>query len=187
MNLKNTKLYFIALVPTQDVLQKVQNLKEEVAERFESKAALRSPPHITLHMPFKYREDREDRIEEVLLEVCRDQPSFFISQKGFGAFPPRVIYVNVTNSDALDKMRAVLVDTMRKQLKLENADYKNRPFHPHMTIAFRDLKKRLFKPAWEYYSDQPFSENWQCNELTLLKHNGSNWEVFRQIPFKGNR
>ncbi len=38
----------------------VQKLKEEMAERFQSKASLNSPPHITLHMPFKFPERKEE-------------------------------------------------------------------------------------------------------------------------------
>lgn len=88
MSAKNSKLYFVALIPTGDVLRKVRKLKEEVAERYESKAALKSPPHITLHMPFKFREDREDRIEEVLRKVAISFGSFTVFLPGFGAFPP---------------------------------------------------------------------------------------------------
>jgi 2'-5' RNA ligase len=183
---KITKLYFVALVPPPDVLQKVKKLKEEVAERFESKAALRSPPHITLHMPFKFREDREERIEQVLRDVSKDQAPIRITQEGFGAFAPRVIFVNVEKTDPLETMRANLVQAMRRGLNLENADYKNRPFNPHMTIAFRDLKKRLFNPAWESFRDRKFEENWPCKELILLKHNGHHWEVYRQIPLSGS-
>lgn len=183
MNAKSTKLYFVALVPPEDVLQKAQNLKEEVAEQCGSKAALRSPPHITLHMPFKFREEREGKIEKVLTDFCESQEPFEIRQEGFGAFPPRVIYVNVEKTPPLEMMRGSLVRAMRLKLKLENADYKDKPFHPHMTIAFRDLKKRIFPEAWAYYQKQSFSETWECSDLVLLKHNGKIWNIFKRFPF----
>ena len=42
------------------------NIKQEFANRFNSKAALRSPPHITLHMPFKWKEEKEVKLIDVL-------------------------------------------------------------------------------------------------------------------------
>jgi 2'-5' RNA ligase len=33
-----------------------------------------------------------------------------------------------------------------------------RGFHPHITIAFRDLKKAVFYKAWEEYKSKLFSE-----------------------------
>lgn len=50
-------LYFIALVLPSPLYEEVTRLKEYFRDRYNSKAALRSPPHITLHMPFKWKEN----------------------------------------------------------------------------------------------------------------------------------
>lgn len=187
MSAKNSKLYFVALIPTGDVLRKVRKLKEEVAERYESKAALKSPPHITLHMPFKFREDREDRIEEVLRKVAISFGSFTVFLPGFGAFPPKVIYVDVQKTEIMSNLRKELIKKMCEELKLENAGYKGQAFNPHMTIAYRDLKKSIFPEAWAYYRNLKFRESWECGSLILLKHNGKTWDIFRSVPFSGSK
>lgn len=152
-----------------------------MARRFGSKAALKSPPHITLHMPFRYREDREDRLCEVLQQAMIGFEPFEIIHDGFSAFAPRVIYVDVEDSEPLQAFRESVVKTMRHGLKLLNADYKDRPFHPHMTIAFRDLRKAAFYEAWAQYQTKPYAASWQVDQVSLLKHTGKEWCTYRHF------
>lgn len=175
--------YFIALVPPKTIFTEVMKLKEEVRDSYASKEALRSPPHITLHMPFKYKEDREEQIISLLAGFAKSQRPFHLSHDGFGAFEPRVIFVKVTLPDELAEMRQGLVKRMRSELKLDNSDYKNHGFLPHMTIAFRDLKKPMFYEAWEKYQSQPFLHEWSCDSMCLLKHDGREWQQHRVFTF----
>ena len=46
--------YFIALIPPEPLFTQIHQLKIYCSEAFGSKAALRSPPHLTLHMPFEW-------------------------------------------------------------------------------------------------------------------------------------
>ena len=69
---------------------------------------------------------------------------------------------------------------VRRNLKIQNADYKDRGFHPHMTVAFRDLKKPEFQVAWEKFKKEEYYAEFRCNEFTLLKHNGNHWEEFQK-------
>ncbi len=74
--------------------------------------------------------------------------------------------------------RKVLSQIPENPVKLTTADYKNMGFYPHMTIAFRDLKKNIFPVAWEEFKNRNIDMHWQAHELCLLKHNGKKWEVF---------
>ena len=53
------KRYFLAIIPPEKIEKEIYGLKELVADKFHSKAALRSPAHITLHMPFLWKEAKE--------------------------------------------------------------------------------------------------------------------------------
>jgi 2'-5' RNA ligase len=64
---------------------------------------------------------------------------------------------------------------MAEKLSIHNANYREKPFHPHITIAFRDLKKAIFNEAWDYYSNRLFQEEFTAESVTLLKHNGQFW------------
>ena len=66
MSKEDQKLYFIALVPPEPIFTEVEELKNYFSQHFESSAALKSPPHITLHMPFRLKDDKEILLVEHL-------------------------------------------------------------------------------------------------------------------------
>ncbi|MEQ8470234.1 MAG: 2'-5' RNA ligase family protein [Marinoscillum sp.] len=184
MNSKLQRLYFVALIPPEPVRSEVWQMKEEVKANYGSKAALKSPAHITLHMPFTFRVDREGQIIDCLKTAIQAFQSIQINHHGFGCFEPRVIYVNVKKTEALEEIKARVVKQMKLDLKLQNADYKNLPFHPHMTIAFRDLKKPAFLEAWPKYVNRAYEASWECRSVCVLKHTGKDWAVLEEIEFK---
>ncbi len=83
------KQYFIAVVPPQPVYDDAQRLKEYFRDSYGSKAALNSPPHITLHMPFLWKESREDRLTHALSRFAGDNGPVKICLDGFSCFRPR--------------------------------------------------------------------------------------------------
>lgn len=176
--------YFVALVPPEPYFTEAFVLKKEVEDRFGSKAALRSPPHITLQMPFRYKEQKEAKIFEALASFGKRFHPFAINQQGFGFFEPRVVFINVEKSTELEQMQKEMLRHLRKALNIDSSDYKNRGFHPHMTIAFRDLKKEAFYEALEHFSSKELNWTWTATELALLKHNGEAWEVLKTFHFK---
>ncbi|MEO9475421.1 MAG: 2'-5' RNA ligase family protein [Cyclobacteriaceae bacterium] len=176
--------YFVALIPPEPYFTEALALKQEVRNRFNSKAALRSPPHITLQMPFRFKEKKETKIFEVLSSFTSHFRSSELIQEGFGFFEPRVVFINVEKSAELEHMQKALLRHLRKTLNIESSDYKNRGFHPHMTIAFRDLKKEAFYEAREYYASKVLNWSWMTTELALLKHNEKFWEILKTFPFQ---
>ena len=155
--------------------------KEYFAEHHNSKAALKSPPHITLHMPFKWRTQNEEQIIKLLEKVTSEHQSFTIGLSGFSAFAPRVIFIDMKENIELRKLQVDLVTDTRKELKIFNDNYKERGFHPHMTVAFRDLKKPEFFKAWKKFENEEFSGEFVVAHLCLLKHNGSTWDVYKRF------
>lgn len=172
-------LYFLALIPDEPVLSEVIAFKQEVKEKFNSKGALRSPPHITFHMPFKWRTDGEEQLIEKLSRFQFGQYPFEVTLDGFDFFEPRVVFVDVIKTEVLSNLQKQLSDFVRRELKFFNADYKDRGFHPHMTIGFRDLKKALFPEVKTHYQNQTYQRQFEVSGFCLLKHNGDRWEEFR--------
>ncbi|HHP7240301.1 MAG TPA: 2'-5' RNA ligase family protein [Cyclobacteriaceae bacterium] len=181
---QNQQLYFIALLPPEVMMNEIIKLKNFVFEKYKSKQALKSPPHITLHMPFKWREDREDKLIDSIQEVSGSMYPFIISLNGFDFFKQRVVFIKVSLSEELKYLQKKIARMAAQHLKINNADYKNRPFHPHITIAFRDLKKENFQAARNYFEKQDFSRHFTAIDITLLKHNGKYWEAYFKAPLK---
>jgi 2'-5' RNA ligase len=176
------QLYLIAIIPPSPILEETQLLKEYFRDHYHSKASLNSPPHITLHMPFEWSEAKEAKLIGELQAFSSIQNSFAISLQNFSCFAPRVIYINVTTSQPLNDMQTDLHRHFKIHLNLFNAQYQNLPFHPHITLAFRDLKKDQFTNAWEEFKGKKFSASFVVDTITLLKHNG-HWQVFQEFHF----
>lgn len=168
--------YFIALVPPSPIYEQVQHWKEYFKVEFNSKAAFNSPPHITLHMPFEWKSTKESKLIEELSSFAQSQKSFEIELKNFGCFEPRVIYIQVMENKELRTLQSALTRFCKTELNLFNANRLDQPYHPHLTVAFRDLKKALFPQAWAFVKDLDFQAQFSCQELVLLKHDGKVWQ-----------
>lgn len=185
MKKANEKLYFVALVPDEPLFSEIVNVKDEVAEKYNSRAALKSPPHITLYMPFRWHENREDELSGVLRDIASETEPFTISLNGFSCFKPRVIYINPLENEELNKLQKKVIISFKRRLKLFDKGFEERPFKPHITIAFRDLKKPLFFKAWnEDFKERRFSAEFEVKKISLLKHNGKVWEVIQNLKLK---
>lgn len=174
-------LYFIALVPPQPIFDRAWEIKEYFAEKYDSRAALKSPPHITLHMPFRTKEKKEGRLVDELQAMLGEVRGFQIDLDGFDAFAPRVIYIDVEKTERLTELYRKVRSKMQKLLHQDNADWKNRGFTPHLTVAFRDLKRRHFEEDWEEFRERHFTASWHVQEVCLLKHGGKQWEPYKKF------
>jgi 2'-5' RNA ligase len=173
-----THRYLIAVLPPEPIAGDILILKEYFRDKYNSKGSLNSPAHITMHMPFEWRADREDELTGIFREFTSKHMPFPIQLDGFGSFPPRVIFVNVVNNPSLRENQERLLQYCKRVLKLSNALYRDEPFHPHITIAFRDLKKEQFEKAWEEFQSRPYFAVFEYRQLSLLKHDGKYWQVF---------
>src|SRR5687767_4452776 len=136
-------LYFIAIVTPNEINQQVLEWKNYMLQRFNCKVALKSPAHITLIPPFQMSDSKQTALQELLLPFAARQQNFSIHLKNFAAFKPRVIYVGVQPNARLNELRddleAILLQDNRFPVKKEE-----RLYHPHVTIANRDLTKDNF-------------------------------------------
>jgi 2'-5' RNA ligase len=84
----------------------------------------------------------------------------------------------------LDELQSKLLRFCKKELNLYNSNYKDQPFHPHLTLAFRDLKKNIYPEAWEEFSQKTFTADFVVEKFMLLKHNGRVWLPYKEISLK---
>ncbi len=177
----STKLYFIGIIPPNDSYDVACQLKHYFKEHFSSKASLNSPPHITLHMPFQWKEEKEIDLIAKLKQFSAEIKSFNLQLSNFGSFPPRVIFIDVLPNNPLGELHKSLHRFAKRELNLFNANYKDLPFHPHITLAFRDLKKPMFVKAWEEFQTKQFQADFNVDRFALLKHDGKEWEVYKEF------
>ena len=177
-------LYFIALIPPEPFRQKAWEMKEHFRDTYHSKASMNSPPHITLHPPFKLKQEKEEKdLEQALQKLASDFRPFEAKLQDYGAFAPRVIFIDVEKEPAMEKLQKEIMEQVVERAEEE----KKRPdhsFHPHMTLAFRDLSKPNFHRAWKEYQSKELSYSWEVRQFTLLKHNGRHWEEHRHFSLE---
>jgi 2'-5' RNA ligase len=172
--------YFIAIVIPEPFHLDVMAFKQLIAAKYNSKAALCSPAHITLHMPFEWKEEKENILIETLQQFSFKE-DFMIELQDFSCFAPRVIFVDVIKNELLNKLQNDLVIYMKRNLCLFNQADDMRGFYPHVTIAFRDLKKQLFYEAFTHFKTQSYNASFKATSFCLLKHTGIEWQSFKEF------
>ncbi len=183
MLIKQKKRLFIALLPPAEVQKEATKIKQYFKDVYNSKAAFKSPPHVTLQPPFEWEIEKLPRLIEELEQFSQGQTPFSMTLKGFAAFKPRVIYINVLKSQEILSLQQQLMFHLETSLKIVHQTSKNRPFSPHLTVAFRDLTKPNFYQAWSEFQDKDIYFNFLIDKLTLLIHNGQRWEVSSTFSF----
>lgn len=170
----SAKKYFIAIVIPEPFFTEIESLKHELLTSHGLKGALRSPAHITLHRPFEWKEEKERLLIEKLRNFKFDS-DFKIELQNFAWFEPRVIYVNVQPNQHLFELHARLTSYAKQELKLFNEAEDLRGFHPHVTVAFRDLKKAMFYELQKGFDKKQFHGKFHYAGFSLLKLN-KKWE-----------
>ena len=174
------KKYFIAIVLPPPVFEAAEKIKQELNLIHHLKGALRSPAHITLHRPFEWKEEKENELLETLDTFKFEDKNIAIDLNNFDFFEPRVIYIDVMHNVALFDLHKTLKSFAKTKLGLLNEVNDLRGFHPHVTVAFRDLKKRTFYELKEEFAQKQFRAAFNCNQISVLKlHN--KWEVLKTI------
>ncbi len=173
-------LYFVAVTPNQELCDIINEIKQDFVARFNSKHSLKSPPHITLQMPFQFDESKEGSIIKTLKNINEGLKTQTIQIDGFGEFHQRVIYLSILQNDGLWNLWKNVTNTLHSELGINNS-YRNQGFHPHITVAFRDLKKSEFHRAWAEYKTKEFKAEFSISKLAILKHVTGRWEILAEI------
>lgn len=169
------KLYFIGIVFEEEISRKIKLLKETARDKFGSGWALRSEGHITVVAPFYYEEEKVTEIKKVLdsMEVSE----FSIGLKGIDSFGKRVIFVKADNHKRLFEYK----EELDRKLEEFNIKTRTKEFHPHITIAFRDLEVEVFDEAYKYFKDKcnvGVSKEWR---MVIFENSKDGWEILKSL------
>lgn len=180
--MKSIQKYFLAIVPPTEILERAESIKVEIREKFGVKYALKSPAHITLKMPFNYNEAKEEILIGKIGELLKQQAPFSVRIFGVGTFGNRVIFMDIDKSKELETIQNALKAFCKKELNLVD-ELSDRNYHPHMTLAFKDLKPNSFPDVLELVRKRSFKTEFSAAELVLLKRIEGRWVLYRSIPF----
>ena len=175
-------MYFVAIVLPPDLNKKIRQWKELMHEKYGCKVSLKSPAHITLIPPLWMEEEKEQQLIKDVDTISSSIAPFTIAINNFSAFKPRTIFAGVVVSKELRSLKAAVDDHFLQTGHTIKID--TRPFHPHITIATRDLHKKDFQEAWSVFETKRFKTEWEAKGLSVLRHNRTCWEVIHTSKFK---
>ena len=181
---KSIGKYFIAIVPEGEIQQKATYLKLMLKEDFNLKYALKSPAHVTLKMPFNWNEAKEDKLNGLLKTFSEKIMPFYLNYRGFDRFGRRVIFIKPKEEPALFSLQLALSKYCKTDLKLVE-ELSDRAYHPHMTLAFKDLKPAQFEAYWDFIKKQKFEAKQEVKDIALLKRVEGRWLVVRRFQLSG--
>jgi len=133
-------------------------------------------------MPFKLSRRKLENFESELHQFFRGQTKFKLCLDGFGAFQPRVIFIDVQQNPELIALQRGLSKKLQKW-HLSKSTKRNKGFVPHVTVAFRDLRRALFNQAWSEYAEKKFHAELLIDRACLLRHDGRRWAECTTIAF----
>ena len=180
--MKVIRKYFLALVPPPEILQRAHQIKLLIQEQFGIKYALKSPPHVTLKMPFNYNEAKESVLEAKLGDFLKGQKPLELTISGVGTFGQRVIFLGIEKTPELIELQSSLKVFCKRKLNLVD-ELSDRNYHPHLTVAFKDIKPTHFLEVLDLVEKKNISTSWLVKNLTLLKRVDHQWAEYNTFPF----
>lgn len=170
------QLYFVAVLAAEPAQSEVRRFMHDLHERFGTKAALKSPAHITLVPPFDFLPANENLLSEGLKMVAENLSSLHIQLNGFDSFPKQTIFVRVEEETQLQDLQKKAKSVFQK-MPGNKSRPDTRPFHPHMTIGNRDWQEDDFDTAWNEYRDKLYKADFIAEKIHLLRLESGKWEI----------
>ena len=172
-------LYFIAIIPKKELREKITAFKQDFANRFNSKKALKVFPHITLKAPFKFSPGMHEELLRWFYDLHLLQKPFIVQLKNFGAFNNKrnpVVFVQPVITKELQALQQQLIASFSSVFPahIHKTDL---DFHPHITIAYRDLSFEIFMQAWSEYKYKSFDKIFEVDAVYLLQHDSKKWNI----------
>lgn len=174
--------FFVALLPPAEIQAYAANIIQELSQRYHTHTS-KSPPHITLQPPFLLRQERLAELTACLENFANEQSALSVLLSNFGAFAPRVLYLNVVKTPELLALQSTLSNRLVTDGILDPADQERRPYVPHLTVASRKLTRQTFQQAWSELQTQTVQFQFMAERLTLLIYIEQHWQVQSEFQF----
>lgn len=176
-------LYLIAILPPPQLSEQIDDIRKECAGKYNVKAALKPPVHITLFRPFFLEPERESWLIKLLLPAT-NQSCFEQKLENFDSFNMHVVFIRAIKNTYISSLQRN-ISAIINHNKIDPKEVKgNTLFRPHITIAYRDIPPEVFPAVWEEYKNRKFKRDFMVDAFSLLKHDGKRWNLLRSYYLK---
>ncbi len=180
--MEKQSLLFIAILPSPAIQREITAMKQYIAQKWGPRHALKSPPHITLYPPFWKKAELRHRLSNCISVFSQNQMPFEVALRDFGAFAPKVFFIQPEHSEPLTHLYTQLMEVLEKQLGMKTK-HAARSFHPHLTLAHRDVEPLVFKQISADFRQRSYRRVFEVRSLTLLEWTSECWKIAEEFPF----
>ncbi len=180
-------LYFIAINPPQEICEEITSFKNIFATEYESRAALKNVPHITLKVPFNLPAARHAGLYNWFEQLYINTGHFQIDLQNFGSFPNKnnpVVFVRPVMNASLAAVQKEILRSFHNHFPAIPVMKSEQHFSPHITIAYRDLSFEHFENAWKIFQNIEYKTSFTVNDFHLLQHDGRQWNIVSTYAIK---
>ena len=167
----------IAIIPPEPVFSEIKQQQNLIAKTWGPKHALRTPPHITIIPPVALKAEEVPMVHNMAAAIAQMFTPFEIVLRNFGAFPPRVVFIRPEKSLVLESLQATLENALKQKLPHLLDNYPQRPYHPHVTLAHKDVRREQFEKMWVHYATKTYQATFNVTSFCILDHTADGWVV----------
>ncbi len=171
-------LFFWAIVPPADLVEKIDSERRAFSLRFGSVKALRPPVHLTLLPPFLAAVAEVDAVLPVWQSRIAEHTSFELQLDGFGFFKTKrspIVFIRVIPEEKLEQLHREIGRKAEQDWHIAFDD--ERPFQPHFTIGYRDIPYGRFEEIKQAYEQAVFKASFRAEGVSLFQHDGQYWQL----------
>lgn len=178
-----TNIYLIAIVPPEPLFSEIQEIKEVIGAKYNTKEAVRRPAHITLIPPFNAPRSVETEVKKFLDEFGAAQSPFDILIDGYGEFHQSTLFLKPAESPEIMAMQKLLIKQFASVYHRGKERGPSYGFHPHITIAYKDITRPMFDAAWREYGDKLFRRRFTLDHIDLMRWD-KGWKTIGKGMFR---
>lgn len=174
---------FMGILTPPDISLAVEEARTWMKSRWGCRSGMGTAPHITLIPPFPqvsgFPEPREEDLRAFTQDMNRrlsssGQLPLELTLEGTGHFGSRTVFFAVNPEKGLMALQAALEAGV---LERWPGVLGKSTFHPHLTVANRDIPAGALKPSLEWLSGKAPHRRFSCTAVSLFLWREGRWQV----------
>ncbi|WP_256009478.1 2'-5' RNA ligase family protein [Desertivirga xinjiangensis] len=174
-------LYLTAILPPTALSEEIDDIRKEISARFNVFSALKPPVHITLFRPLNVETSLEKHLIKWLKPITLLHKPFAIELENFDSFNNKTLFVHCIKNPLLQALQKDISGIFNTNKVCREELSGNNRFHPHITVAFRDVKPEVFDQLWLEFKNRKLKRSFIADRVSLLKHDGRKWNLMTEF------
>lgn len=179
--------FFVAVMADRALAGQIEAFRAWARETLGCRSGQRTPPHVTLVPPFVLPLGSLDGLEAALSAAALAGIPFIARVEGFDSFGERTLFARVVPGPDWDALRdRVYVAASDQGPELVTRfPHPRVPFHPHLTIANRDIPPGSARVALAELRARGLSAQMPVDHLALLRFEEGAWRETVRYTLSG--